>query len=112
MSVALVSASALVVGVLLYVFLSKRLDKLGDNMASREDVQALAAQVSKVRVEVTGAIGGLNEKIAELEQKIVDGTVTAEDLQPLKDEVQAVDDLIPDAPVVEVPPVDEAPTAE
>ena len=58
-------------------------------MTIRDDIAAVTGQLGKARDEILG-------KLAELEQKIVDGTVTAEDLAPLKAAAQALDDVVPD----------------
>lgn len=58
-------------------------------MSVRDDIAAVTSQLSKAKDEILG-------KLAELEQKIVDGTVTADDLAPLKAAAQALDDVVPD----------------
>ena len=58
-------------------------------MTIRDDIAAVTGQLGKARDEILG-------KLAELEQKIVDGTVTAEDLAPLKAAAQSLDDVVPD----------------
>lgn len=70
-------------------------------MSVRDDIAAVTAQLGKARVEVVG-------KIADLEQKILDGTVSVEDLAPLKAAAQALDDVVPDpAPEPEPEPTPE-----
>ncbi len=95
MSVLLVAAPV-VTGVVLFILLSKKLDKLGENMAARDDVQAIGAQLSKAADEIVG-------KIADLDAKIADGTVTADDLAPVREAAQRLDDIVPD---VDETPVD------
>lgn len=82
MSVLLV-ATPIIVGVVVYVLLSKKLDKLGVSMATaKEQLQDVAQKLNKAH----------NEIIA----KINDGTVSADDIAPLAQAAQALDDIVPD----------------
>ena len=65
-------------------------------MASVKDLLVgIQTQLGKARSEIVG-------KIAELEAKVADGTITEADLAPLREAAQALDDI-----VLDVPPVDE-----
>lgn len=77
-----------------YLTLKQDLENLinelkGDIMTARDDVAAIATQLSKAKDEILA-------KIADLETAINEGTVTAADLQPLRDTAQALDDVVPD----------------
>lgn len=74
-------------------------------MSVREELVALAAQLNKVYDEVAG----LPAVIADLEAVIAAGTITSEDLAPLREVAQRLDDIVPDA-VVEPEPEPEVPS--
>lgn len=58
-------------------------------MSVREDLAAIGAQLAKAHDEIVA--------------KIEEGTVTPEDLAPLKAAAQALDDIVPDVPAEEPP---------
>lgn len=65
-------------------------------------LQALAAQAEKSRGEVVAAVGALNSRVAELEQALANAGQVSPEVEAafaaVKNAVQAVDDLNPDAP--------------
>ncbi|QSL67851.1 hypothetical protein [Nocardia phage P3.1] len=63
---------------------------------AKETVDAVVEQLTK-------ASGEIKARIDELEAKVNEGTVTAEDLQPLRDIAQALDDEVADVEVPEEP---------
>lgn len=67
---------------------------------------ASKAVVDQIKDQVDKVAGEYRSTIATLEQKITDGTISVEDLQPLKDAVQGLDDIVPDP---EAPAEPEAP---
>jgi uncharacterized UPF0160 family protein len=79
----------------LYWAICSRLDKLEEN---------LETQIMTAKEDVAAVVAQLNKALTELTDRINSGTVTAEDLQPLRDAAQALDDINPDAPE---PPTDE-----
>lgn len=66
-------------------------------MAVREDIAAVAEQLAKAHDEIVA--------------KIEEGTVTAEDIAPLKAAAQALDDIVPDVPNPGEPPAPTSPLA-
>lgn len=57
----------------------------------KAELAAINDQLGKAGAEIV-------TKIGELEEKVANGTVTVEDLAPLKAQAQALDDIVPDAP--------------
>jgi len=75
--------------------------RLGKHMAGQQQaVDAVAAQLQKVRFEVVGVRDVLLARIDELQSQLEDG-VEVVDLTALKLAAQSLDDIVPD-PVVEV----------
>ena len=68
-----------------------------NQMAVRDDIAAVATQLAKAHDEIVA--------------KIEEGTVTAEDIAPLKAAAQALDDIVPDVPVEGEPPAPTSPLA-
>ncbi len=83
-------------------------------MTAKDDVATVVAELVKAKDEILA-------KINNLQTAVDNGTVTAADLDPLREAAQALDDIVPDVtapaePVVESPaetpvetPVDEPP---
>lgn len=92
------AAILLVLGFVLFV-----LSTFGGNVmsATQAAVDAVVAQLDKVRAEVVGARDVLLARIEEVQSQLDDG-VEVVDLTALKAAAQSLDDIVPD-PVVEVP---------
>ena len=73
-------------------------------MSNQDVVDAVTAELGKVRIEITSQADGLRAKIAELQSQ-VDAGVPAEqlDLSGLQAAAQSLDDIVPDAVPVDVP---------
>lgn len=72
-------------------------------VTAQDTVNAVVAQLNKVRLEVTSARDALNARIVELQEQIEAGVPAEElDLAELSAAAQALDDIVPDAPVVVV----------
>lgn len=58
----------------------------------------LREDLMTARDDIAAAVAQLRKALDEIDTKISEGTVTAEDLQPLKDVAQALDDVVVDQP--------------
>jgi seryl-tRNA synthetase len=77
-----------------------------DIMSTQETINAVVAQLNKVRLEVTDARDALMAKIADLNVQIADaGVAEVVDTSELTAAAQALDDIVPDAVPDVVPDV-------
>lgn len=77
-----------------------------DIMSTQETINAVVAQLNKVRLEVTDARDALMAKISDLNVQIADaGVAEVVDTSELTAAAQALDDIVPDAVPDVVPDV-------
>lgn len=82
-------------------FNKKLIKQLGEIMSQNQSkVDALAAQSSKAQGEIQGAIANLKDEVEALKAAVADATTESTiDFSGLDQGVQALDDIVPDAPV-------------
>lgn len=71
------------------------LSRIGDTMATQQDIDALNQQAQKIMGEVQNAANALRQQIEDLQRQIDEGNQL--DLEPLRATLNLLDELNPDS---------------